>query len=63
MCIYAKLQVPSLSRRQFKSALAKQNEAMEFSRRSIAIGEKAVQLNEEANLLLKEILQELKNRK
>jgi hypothetical protein len=51
------------SGRQFKSALAKQNEAMEFTQRAIALSEKAVQLNEEANLLLKEILQELKNRK
>lgn len=51
------------SNRQFKSALTQQNEAMEITRRSIALSERTVQLNEETNLLLKEMLQELKNRK
>lgn len=51
------------SHRQFKSALSQQNEAMEITRRSIALSEKAVQLNEETNQLLREMLQELKNRK
>jgi hypothetical protein len=51
------------SGRQVKSALSQQNEAMELTRRSFALSEKAVQLNEEANALLKEILQELKDGK
>jgi len=51
------------SGRQVKSALSQQNEAMEITRRSIVLSEKAVQLNEEANALLKEILQELKRSK
>jgi hypothetical protein len=51
------------SKRQLSSAMTQQNEAMDLTRRSFALSEKAVQLNEEANLLLKEILQELKNRK
>jgi hypothetical protein len=50
------------SGRQVKSALARQDEAMEITRRSIALSEKAVQLNEEANRLLQEILRELKGR-
>jgi hypothetical protein len=48
------------SGRQVKSALSQQNEAMELTRRSFALSEKALQLNEEANALLREILQELK---
>ncbi len=51
------------SGRQVKSAMAHQDEAMELTRRSFALSEKAVQLNEEANRLLKEMLQELKSRK
>jgi len=51
------------SGRQVKSALAQQNEAMEITRRSIALSEKSLQLNEEANQLLKDILRELKNGK
>lgn len=55
--------VSKKSGRQVKSALAHQDEAMEITRRSIALSEKSLQLNEEANQLLKEILQELKNGK
>jgi len=51
------------SGRQVKSALARQDEAMEITRRSIALSEKAVQQNDESIRLLQEILQELKNRK
>ena len=51
------------SGRQLKSALARQDEAMEITRRSIALSEKSLQMNEEANRLLNDILQELKNRK
>lgn len=50
------------SGRQMKSALTRQDEAMEITRRSIALSEKAVQQNDETIRLLQEILQEMKKR-
>jgi uncharacterized membrane protein len=50
------------SGRQVKTAMSRQDEAMEITRRSIALSEKAVQQNDETIRLLQEILQELKNK-
>ncbi len=51
------------SGKQVKSAMSRQDEAMEITRRSIALSEKAVQQNDETIRLLQEIAQELKSRK
>jgi hypothetical protein len=48
------------SGRQMKTAMSRQDEAMDISRRSIALAEKAAQQNDESVRLLREILQELK---
>jgi len=55
--------VAKRSGKQMKSALQRQDEVMDISRRSIALSERAVALNEEGNMVLKEILQELKRDK
>ena len=50
------------SGRQMKTAMSRQDEAMDISRRSIALAEKAAQQNEESIKLLREILEELKRK-
>lgn len=50
------------SGRQMKTAMSRQDEAMDISRRSIALAEKAALQNEESIGLLREILEELKNK-
>lgn len=48
------------SGRQMKTAMSRQDEAMDLSRRSIALAEKGAQQNEESIQLLRQILEELK---
>ena len=50
------------SGRQMKTAMSRQDEAMDISRRSIALAEKAAQHNEESIKLLQQILEELKKK-
>lgn len=50
------------SGRQMKTAMTRQDEAMDISRRSIALAEKAAQQNEESIRLLQQILEELKKK-
>lgn len=50
------------SGRQMKTAMSRQEEAMDISRRSIALAEKAAQQNERSTQLLQEILEELKRK-
>jgi hypothetical protein len=50
------------SQRQMKEAMAAQKKALQEQERALELAERGVRLNEEANALLREILEELKKR-